>query len=233
MDNYELDNYIEQAVMPVKKSTWRETTLNLPAGIVLRHVFFDTKPNFVMIKNMTESTVFVSTIPNISTVVFETEINNRDTGILHRPNGYEVIYLLSSRATTIQILSEERDFDVSVLNMTKRLVIERKSENYEIIAPGSVLTVSQNLPLIINCERFIEFTSIINITAMTGVTPTFTFNVITLNPTMTWFTTAVLNTTGLTALTRNNTLGSIIGFRCIIAGDTPSITVGITASLKS
>lgn len=233
MDNYELDNYIEQTVMPVKKSTWRETTLNLPANIVIRHVFFDTKPNFVMIKNMTESTVFISTIPNISTAVFETEISNRDTGILHRPNGYEVVYLLSSRATVIQILSEEREFDISVLNINKRFVLERKSENFEILAPGSVLTTTQTLPLVINCERFFEFTSIVNITAMSGVTPTFTFNVISLNPTMTWFSTAVLNTTGLTALTRTNTLGSILGFRCIVAGDTPSITVGITASLKS
>lgn len=90
------------------KSSWRIENINATqTNTVLDHYFRDTKPSVIQIKNLSNSNIYISTKPNLSTTEFMLQIGPLQTRIFTYPPSTDRLYYLVDNVTNFILSSAE------------------------------------------------------------------------------------------------------------------------------
>lgn len=107
----------------MKKSTWREQRVRIPAGSVKEVNFLDTIPNHIYFANNSAYNIYVSISPLVNQTLFDMIIAPYATKLFARDEGTRQIYIYNSGITDadVAVNSFYADFDPRSLPQTSEI----------------------------------------------------------------------------------------------------------------
>jgi len=101
--------------------TWRESRFPIIANIGYKFSEGNTRPNFFVITNNSNSTVYVGVNPNTNATTFEVIVPPYGTRIYGRPDAPTELWFFSTVDSTLYVGSMQKEFDPSMVAQTQEI----------------------------------------------------------------------------------------------------------------
>jgi hypothetical protein len=105
--------------------SWREQTIpNIGQGNIVRIYFSDTNPNYILFSNPSDSPIYMSTSPQVSSMEADMVIPPTGRVVFSQAFGVKEIYVLclDSDEHKLRVKSWEGEFDPSIINQTQQTI---------------------------------------------------------------------------------------------------------------